>query len=65
MTTLAAMPETVETLTQRIAAFVSERQRLRTANAEREQLEQNRLEIARLQQRLARADPALPAVAPG
>ena len=53
MTTLAATPETVETLSERIAAFVSERQRLRAANADREQLEQNRIEIARLQQRLS------------
>jgi hypothetical protein len=53
MSTLAAPSETVETLSERIAAFVSERQRLRASNAEREQLEQNRREIARLQQRLS------------
>ena len=53
MSTFAATSETVETLIERIAAFVSERQRLRAIDAEREALEQNRLEIARLQQRLS------------
>jgi hypothetical protein len=53
MSTIAATPETVETLTERIGAFVSERQRLRASAADRETLEQNRLEIAQLQQRLS------------
>jgi hypothetical protein len=53
MTTLAAPSETVETLSERIGAFVSERQRLRAIDAERHALESNRLEIARLQQRLS------------
>jgi hypothetical protein len=53
MSTLAATSETVETLSERIAAFVSERQRLRAIDAERDTLERNRIEIARLQQRLS------------
>ena len=53
MSTIAATSETVETLSQRISAFVSERQRLRASDAEREALERNRVEIARLQQRLS------------
>jgi hypothetical protein len=53
MSTIAATPETVETLHERIAAFVSERQRLRASAADRATLEQNRREIARLQQRLS------------
>ena len=53
MSTLAATSETVETLSERIGAFVTERQALRASKAEREALERNRLEIARLQQRLS------------
>jgi hypothetical protein len=53
MSTIAANSDTVETLCERIAAFVSERQRLRAIAADRETLEQNRLEIAHLQQRLS------------
>jgi hypothetical protein len=53
MSTLAATSETVETLSERLSSFVSERQRLRAAHAERHALESNRLEIARLQQRLS------------
>jgi hypothetical protein len=45
----------VETLQERIAARVYERQALRAAHADRERLERNRLEIAELQQRLSRA----------
>jgi hypothetical protein len=55
MTALAATTETVETLSERIAAIVSERQRLRTRGADSATLEQNRLEIARLQQRYSAA----------
>ena len=53
MSTIAATNETVESLSRRIAAIVSERQRLRARGAERATLEQNRREIARLQQRLS------------
>jgi hypothetical protein len=53
MSTLAATSDTVETLSERISSFVSERQRLRAIQAERHALESNRLEIARLQQRLS------------
>jgi hypothetical protein len=45
----------VETLQERIAGLVYERQELRAARADRERLEHNRLEIADLQQRLSRA----------
>jgi hypothetical protein len=45
----------VETLQERIADLVYERQELRAAHADRERLEQNRLEIADFQQRLSRA----------
>jgi len=55
MSTIAAHSDTVETLSERIGAFVSERQRLRASAADREALEQNRLEIAHLQQRLSLA----------
>jgi hypothetical protein len=55
MSTPAATSETVESLSARIGAFVSERQRLRASDAERHALESNRLEIARLQQRLSAA----------
>ena len=45
----------VETLTERIAQLVSERQALRASAADREALERNRLEIAELQRRLSEA----------
>ena len=45
----------VETLEERIAALVGERQRLRTAHAGRDELEANRREIATLQHELSRA----------
>ena len=47
--------ETVETLSEQIARLVAERQTLRAQAAPAETLEQNRLEIARLQQRLSEA----------
>ena len=45
----------VETLTRRIQVLVGERQALRAAGASFAALEENRLEIARLQQLLSRA----------
>ena len=45
----------VETLTERIAQLVSERQALRACAADRAALERNRLEIAELQRRLSEA----------
>jgi hypothetical protein len=45
----------VETLQERIATLVYERQELRATRADRERLEHNRREIADLQQRLSRA----------
>jgi hypothetical protein len=47
--------ESVESLTERIAALVGERQALRAAGAHVSALEENRCEIARLQQLLSRA----------
>jgi hypothetical protein len=47
--------DTVEILTKRIQKLVGERQALRGAGAQLAALEQNRLEIARLQQLLSRA----------
>jgi hypothetical protein len=47
--------DTVEVLTKRIQKLVGERQALRGAGAQLAALEQNRLEIARLQQLLSRA----------
>lgn len=49
------LPESVETLSHRIATIVAERQALRAAQADPDALEQNRREIARLQQRLSEA----------
>ena len=49
------MNESVEHLTARIRALVSERQRLRAGAAAPEALEENRLEIVRLQWTLSRA----------
>ncbi len=46
---------TVESLTERIEALVGERQTLRAAAADGDRLEQNRLEIARLQRQLSQA----------
>jgi hypothetical protein len=51
----AALHETVESLSEQITKLVSERQALRAAGADAAALEQNRLEIARLQQRLSAA----------
>ncbi len=45
----------VEELTRRIAALVSERQALRASAAGGDELEHNRVEIARLQHELSRA----------
>jgi hypothetical protein len=47
--------DSVEILSQRIQTLVGERQALRGAGAQLAALEQNRLEIARLQQLLSRA----------
>jgi hypothetical protein len=47
--------EDVETLQERIATLVYERQELRAARADRDRLEHNRREIADFQQRLSRA----------
>jgi hypothetical protein len=49
------MAESVESLTERIAVLVGERQALRAAGAQVAALEENRREIARLQQLLSRA----------
>jgi hypothetical protein len=53
--TMGTTAEDVETLQDRIAGLVYERQELRAARADRERLERNRLEITDLQQRLSRA----------
>lgn len=47
--------DSVESLSEQITRLVSERQALRAAGADAAALEQNRLEIARLQQRLSAA----------
>ena len=47
--------EDVETLLERIATLVYERQELRAVRADHDRLEHNRREIADLQQRLSRA----------
>jgi hypothetical protein len=47
--------ETVETLSERIAVLVRERQALRADGADRVALERNRLEIMRAQQQLSAA----------
>jgi hypothetical protein len=54
---MAAAPASgsVEALTARIAALVSERQRLRTDGAAPDALERNRLEIGDLQWQLSQA----------
>jgi hypothetical protein len=46
---------TVETLQERLGALAAQRQALRTERAEREALEQNRLEIGRAQWELSHA----------
>lgn len=51
----AAFIDSVESLSERIADLVRERQELRAAAADARTLEQNRLEIARMQQRLSEA----------
>lgn len=48
-------PETVEALQGRLSVLCRERQELRSRHAEASELEQNRLEIARLQWRLSHA----------
>jgi hypothetical protein len=48
-------PESVESLTARIAALVADRQGLRANGAQADALERNRLEIARLQWQLSQA----------
>jgi hypothetical protein len=48
-------PESVESLTARIASLVANRQELRADGAHADALERNRLEIARLQWRLSQA----------
>ena len=45
--------DSLEALSARISRLVGERQALRAATATARELEQNRLEIARLQQRLS------------
>jgi regulator of replication initiation timing len=52
-TVTTQIADSVEALSERIAALVSERQALRATAAAAVALEQNRLEIARLQQRLS------------
>jgi hypothetical protein len=46
--------QTVGSLTERIGALVTERQRLRADGAGSDELERNRLELARAQQELSR-----------
>ena len=48
-------PNDVEALREQVAVLVAERQALRACEGDRVLLEENRLEIARLQQRLAHA----------
>ncbi len=52
---MAAVTDTVEALSARISELVAERQSLRADGASSEQLEENRREIARLQQQLSTA----------
>lgn len=47
--------DTAEALSERLGQVVSRRQQLRDARADRDALERNRLEIAELQRRHARA----------
>lgn len=47
--------EDIDLLRERLATLVAERQALRAANCDRQRLEQNRVEIAQLQQRLSHA----------
>lgn len=47
--------DSIEVLSERISGLVGERQALRAAAANAADLERNRLEIARLQQRLSDA----------
>ncbi len=51
----AVVIDTVESLSERIAELVRQRQELRAAAADARTLERNRLEIARTQQRLSEA----------
>ncbi len=51
----AAFLDNVESLSERIAELVRQRQELRAAAADPHTLERNRLEIAQMQQRLSEA----------
>ena len=51
----AAFLDNVESLSERIAELVRQRQELRAKAADPQTLERNRLEIARMQQRLSDA----------
>ena len=55
MTMAAKTRHTVEVLQERIGQLAAQRQDLRAERAERETLEQNRLEIARAQWELSHA----------
>jgi hypothetical protein len=50
-----SLPDSVESLSDRIRAVVRERQELRAAYAGQAELERNRLELAALQRRLSDA----------
>jgi hypothetical protein len=52
---MATTLHTVEALQERIGQLAGQRQQLRAERAEREALEQNRLEIGRVQWELSRA----------
>jgi hypothetical protein len=49
------LPDSVESLSERIRMVVRERQELRAAFAGRDELERNRLELVALQRRLSEA----------
>ena len=52
---MIATHDNIELLGEEIGALVAERQALRAVEADSDALEQNRLEICRLQRRLAQA----------